>query len=145
VLKIRETVKIAEKLEKLGEKGRRLIENIDERKIEKLMPVLEDQKIDVISELGKLPEKVLKELLMLANSPHFANIIELLDSLYDYLPKVETLLREVVRRPEVLDVIIDLLRSKLLNELQRHREAWTDLTYWLSKFKSSEELINSLQ
>lgn len=146
VLKIRETVKVAEKLEKLGEKGRQLIEKIDERKIEKLMPVLEDQKIDVVSELGKLPERVLKELLMLANSPHFANIVESLDSLYDYLPKVEALLREVAKRPETLDVVLELLRSpRLLSELLRHREAWTDLTFWLSKFRSPEELVNALQ
>jgi len=149
VLKIREAVRVAEKIERLGEKGRQLIERIeklDEKKIEKLMPILtEEQKVDIVSEMSKLPEKTLKTMLMLANSPHFGNIVELLDSLYEHLSKIEALLREVARRPEVLDAVVDLLRSKLLNELLRHKDAWTDLAYWLSKFKSTDELIDALQ
>jgi len=146
ILKIRETVKVAEKLEKLGEKGKQLIERLDEKKVEKLMPILtEEQKVDVISELGKLPEKTLKTLIMLANSPHFNSIIEQLNLLYEHLAKVDVLLKEVAKRPEILDDVVDLLRSKLLNELLRLKDAWTDLAYWLSKFKSSEELVETLQ
>jgi len=146
VLKVKEAVQIAEKLERLGESGRQIIERLDEKKAKKLMPLLaEEQKIDVVSELSKLPEKVLKMLIMLANSPHFGGIVEHLDALYEQLDEVEQLLREAVRRADHLGDVVELLRSKLLNELLRHKEAWPDLAFWLSRYKTAEELLEALQ
>jgi len=133
--RIRETLRIVEKVEELGEKGRRLIERLDEEKAEKLMPILaEEWKVDIVAELGKLPEEALKALATLAKSPHFGEAVEHLNSLYSHLDKAVPLLREAAKSPEVLDTVLELLKSpELLGELRRRRGAWADAAHCLAK------------
>jgi len=151
ILKIKETVKVAEKLEKLGERGKEIIERLDEKKVEKLAPIVsvDDQKLDLLNELAKLSEDTLKKLIMLTSSQRFANIVTYLNELYDELDKVEAILGALAKRSDIIEPLMELLRTstgiKLLTELSRFKEVWADLAYWLGKHKSDDELLESLQ
>jgi len=149
VLKIREAVHIAEKIERLGERGKQIVEKLDEKRAEKLAQLMSsEQKFDLLSEVAKMPEDVLKRIIMLSNSPHFANIITHLDALYEELADVDAILAVLAKKPDVVKPVAELLKSasgiKLLTELLRFKEAWADLAYSLSKIKSVDELIERL-
>jgi len=151
ILKIKETVQMAEKLEKLGERGKEIIERLDEKKVEKLAPIVsvDDQKLDLLNELAKLSEDTLKKLIMLTSSQKFTNIVAHLNELYDELDKVEAILGALAKRSDIIEPLMELLRTstgiKLLAELSRFKEVWADLAYWLGKHKSDDELLESLQ